>query len=606
MSGLTVYDSTHLPVPSELLEYIFTFIEPPGFTMNEVDKELSYPCKRNATTCTTGFEETDDDASDEGYEMGVDDAQADHVDDMNVMQIHGSDTFGYDDIAIDDDTPVSDKLPTRAVLYNGPWTLGQVCTRWRHTVRQLHQLWSTIDVVYRDVEFGDKGGFINLIEEGLNRSGSWPLHIRLAFPEVFMDEELAEDLDDSVLDKAVGERLTRRSIDLIFDHAFRFRTFAVDMHETFSMITLLSHRPLAFTSLHVLSLRLPNSGMTVSDDSYVILDIFKSSRDLKYIELRGFDAHWNIKQAVKEWQHLRELSHDAPLCFEDTHSLIQQAPLLTRYAAEVEPPQKIIRVGSSVVTLMHSNMTYLDIPSIGLLEYLSLPALQMLKIRQSAEDPIGIDIFMDFVERSECKLKRLWIRANIPSNRHSRLFSYLLDGVEDMKLRVDIPPPAAGAETPGQVVTSLMRHLTPSQGRRLALPKLQKLELLLAAPPNEQLWTPYTPEFTGTIIHLLYSRSGFLAIGGLQKLEWFRIGHWNFFPYETDLGIGSIAASITPKYLNQRVVPLIAGYAEWLVGLVDGGTDVLIWSGMSFLYSLSRYCSLLCFCFYFSFIFVSC
>ena len=60
-----------------------------------------------------------------------------------------------------------------------PWTLAQVCGRWRRLAIAAHELWSSIELNTQSMN----ASYFNMLTTWFNRSGNHPLDIKLAmFP----------------------------------------------------------------------------------------------------------------------------------------------------------------------------------------------------------------------------------------------------------------------------------------------------------------------------------------------------------------------------------------------------------------------------------------
>ncbi|KAF8075285.1 hypothetical protein FPV67DRAFT_626178 [Lyophyllum atratum] len=306
------------------------------------------------------------------------------------------------------------ELPLESWHVVSPWTLCQICSRWRQVALNEHRLWNRIHII--ESESDHKPSSIVLAHTAFSRSGSLPLELAIS---------LSTDLSE------YGERETTQAYDdlfftdpilsLITEYSTRLRFLSIEIPSLQLMDTLLHLPEKSFISLESIHIGNRNKHR-IAEDSM----IWRSAPLLRKVDIE-FGEYQSPTFPLTlhlPWTQLTTLKmsyggYVHPLV---AHAVVAQSPQLAHYEIGVWGGHGDREVYDKVTdyppgSIIHHRLRKLlvDVRQFGhsdfdpFIQPLVLPALTEFKLVWHGYGGLRYDEFYDefvrLAERSQFQLK---------------------------------------------------------------------------------------------------------------------------------------------------------------------------------------------------------
>ncbi|KAJ7302972.1 hypothetical protein DFH08DRAFT_904447 [Mycena albidolilacea] len=265
-------------------------------------------------------------------------------------------------------------------LVESPWTLTQICSRWREISLSIASLWSRIIVDYRTACHYP----VSLVEAQIHRSRVQKLEIH------FHGSDAADPCPQTQI------------FQLLLQHSSRWE--ALHLTLTPEIIPHLTALPAGFPSLKRLYIQWNSQeSQTIIDcfrvaPSLVDLCVFNKYRPLAITHPTHQLTHYFLVGPWEEHRRILKLAHN-----------LIEAHIAVKFDDEPWPQP------DEPITLPHLRGLHVSRPRC--LDYLKAPALEGLGFYVRQDDPPDIRHLESFIGRSACPLRKLCLRgfADVPT-----------------------------------------------------------------------------------------------------------------------------------------------------------------------------------------------
>jgi hypothetical protein len=378
-------------------------------------------------------------------------------------------------------------------LYNGPWRFGMVCRLWRAVAIQSPEFWCNIQLDFgynrnRASEYWSSG-LCALVDEGIRRSTSWGLWVRLH--QYDLNDDKGNDSDeeqDEDEDEDSGREEDHDVMMALFAHSSQIRALEIEVQDSYELEHIIPSSSCGFTSLQRLSIQI----FAEWDRGTTILEAFGGSSSLVEVKLIGLVVGKPCQDLNFPWSQLQVFEHINSLSPEDIVDVVRICPRLQKYTASSPRPGRINLMVIPPI-IHHAVITHLELRSrlsYLLLNYTTIPSLTVLRISSN----IRLPDLIQFISRSQCSIEECDFSPIDTSLEKYNNFLELLPSLTRLTLRLEN-------------ITQLHEFQSALTLQRLT--RLKALEIWVHGSYPDPL-ALCTPGLMSTLIHIIQSRSSSL------------------------------------------------------------------------------------------------